>query len=184
MELVAQNTCLECSKHQDTCCFHVNVPLTLEDIQKIESKGFKKKEFIILGEYDKEDFLGEEKWWEDSIISSRGKFFRINVAHDSKGKCFFLREKEGCILGKDRPAVCHIFPFWVEEKSGKVGFEPPANKFCHMEKKEIPVKLALKCMDETEESIKYYFNSMREDCLKNKTEHYKILKELFPESFD
>lgn len=160
------------------------MPLTIKDIKKIERHGFKKKEFIIMGEYDRIDFEDQERWWKESIISTKRKFFRVNVAHDANGKCFFLKKKEGCMLGKDRPTICHIFPFWVEEKTGKVTYEPPDNDFCCMEKQRIPANLAVKLMGETEESIKHYFYAIKEDCLKNKEKHYLILRKLFPERFD
>lgn len=178
---ITQETCLNCSKTQKTCCYgYPSIPFTLSEIEKIEQKGFKKKDFIIAGDYTDENLEPHEKWWKESMVKSGKRLLKTNVHVDAVGKCFFLEEGKGCVLGNDRPAVCKIFPFWI--KDDQIYYEPNEG-LCPKEKNLSFIKEALSSLNETEESIKGYYEEIKEDCINNKKEHEKILRELYPYEF-
>ena len=70
----------QCTK----CCVKTEMPLTKDDINRIENLGFEKKRFI---EH------------ETSIPRLRNK----------SGKCIFLR-KWGCLIYENRPYGCRLYP--------------------------------------------------------------------------
>lgn len=172
--------CLECRGSQRNCCQDNLVPLTIEDIDRIVSLGFKTHQFIVAGEYAAEDLEGQEDWWVDSMIRIGDKFYKINTRNDADGDCFFLKDGQGCILGGDRPTVCKIFPFWVYD--GEIGFEKGEEDFCFFGGQGI--KLGLMNIQETETSIRAYFEKIREDCLQNKRRHEEILRNALERVFD
>ncbi|MCS7364313.1 MAG: YkgJ family cysteine cluster protein [archaeon GB-1867-035] len=82
--------CIKCGK----CCRETEMPLTLKDLRRIASLGYKVTEFAI--------FDGE-KW----------KLKNIN------GHCFFLDEKTNlCKIYPHRPEGCRIYPIIYIENEG------------------------------------------------------------------
>lgn len=177
------NVCLECRNHQENCCFSdsLRLPFTMKDIKTAESMGFKRDEFLIAGEYFPIRAKGEEKWWRDSMVVVNGKSFKINVKKTKDGKCIFLKDGVGCVLGKNRPAVCKIYPFWVNSK-GKINWEPGEKEYCYMGKKGFLLKKAIETIKENPTTIKKYFNEIKKDCIVNKEKHKKISLDLVKKS--
>lgn len=176
---LTRHSCLECSKKQATCC-SLGVPLTIEDIERITSLGYKFEEFAEPGEWEKDEVEGNEDWWEQSMVDIDGTLYRIHIKEaENQGdgeRCFFLHDGEGCVLGKDRPFQCQVYPFWVED--GKVVYDDPEDRFCPLNKKILPLKEATELLNETEESIKANFEKIKEDCIKNKEKHKELILKL------
>ncbi len=76
------------------CCYETEMPLTEEDIERIERLGFKRKEFVVEV---------------DGIPRLR------NVG----GKCFFLDEFNRCRIYENRPIGCRIYPVVLDLESGR-----------------------------------------------------------------
>ncbi len=175
-ETITFQICLEHYKAiKDSCCNGANVPLTVKCLENITSLGHKLEDFAVAGEYDEEDVSGTEGWWADSMVKQGEKLYKINVQRTPNGDCIFLRKEKGCVLGENRPAVCKIYPFWVNEK-GEIDYEDEEEKrYCFLGKRGYSVPRAMEAMGETEESIRSYFELMRKDYVKNKRKHTKIL---------
>ncbi len=77
--------CAENGVYCGKCCFETEMPLTEEDLRRIESLGYRKEEFSI-------SFAG--------IVRLR------NV----NGKCYFLDEKNRCRIYEHRPEGCRLYP--------------------------------------------------------------------------
>lgn len=169
------NQCLECKDHQKNCCSDApRVPLTIKDIKAIESMGFNRNEFLIAGEYLPGKMWGEEGWWRDGMVVIRRKSFKINTKKTKNGKCIFLKDGVGCILGKNRPFVCKIYPFWVDDK-GKIGWEPGEKEYCYMGKNGLSLEETIRAIKETPMTIRKYFNEIKKDCMDTKEKHRRIL---------
>ena len=116
-EEYTNHICVKCSHMQETCCADSpRVPFTANDLERLISLGHKVEEFAVAGEYTEEDFRGEEDWWEKSMIDIGGKFYKVNVRKKEDGSCHFLDKEKGCVLGSNRPAVCKIYPYWMNDK--------------------------------------------------------------------
>ncbi len=76
------------------CCYETEMPLTEEDIERIERLGFKREEFVVEV---------------DGIPQLR------NVG----GKCFFLDESNRCRIYENRPIGCRIYPIVLDLESGR-----------------------------------------------------------------
>lgn len=150
------------------------MPLTLEDIDTITSLGFNFFDFAIAGEYDVEDFINEETWWKNSIITIDNKHYKINTRNDEKGNCIFLKDGLGCILGKNRPAVCKIYPFWVNDKE-EIVYEQGEEELCYLGRGKRTVLESAKLVGEDEKSLKSYFEKIKKDCIENKDAHRELL---------
>ncbi len=171
------NICKTCLKNKKGCCADSpRVPFTVRDIKNIIAKGFNLYDFAISSEYkiDKND----EDWWGKSFIKIKDKFYKLNV-RKINGKCFFLKDGEGCVLGDNRPLVCKIFPFWIRNDEIVYESKNARDNFgCMINEDNFSVANGLKLINETEKDIKKYFAGIKKDCLRNKNEHKKIVREL------
>jgi Fe-S-cluster containining protein len=77
------------------CCHNTEMPLTEEDIKRIESLG-----------YDRRDFT----------VKIDGIYRLRNV----NGKCFFLDEDNRCKIYEYRPLGCRIYPIVLDLERGAV----------------------------------------------------------------
>ncbi|HID15862.1 MAG TPA: YkgJ family cysteine cluster protein [Candidatus Atribacteria bacterium] len=103
--------CIKCGK----CCRETEMPLTLKDLKRISSLGYKVTEFAI--------FNGE-KW----------KLKNIN------GHCYFLDEKLNlCKIYPYRPEGCKIYPVIYIENEG-VGVDDECPMAHTLTKREIKKK--------------------------------------------
>ncbi|MCC6034902.1 MAG: YkgJ family cysteine cluster protein [Desulfurococcaceae archaeon] len=81
--------CKKCAK----CCFNTEMILTLSDITRLESKGYR-------GFYEK-----------------RSGFYRlINI----NGRCVFLSPSNLCLIYEDRPLGCRAYPLIYDEARGVI----------------------------------------------------------------
>ncbi len=76
------------------CCYDTEMPLTEEDIERIEKLGFKREEFVV--EVD-----------------------GIPRLRNVEGKCFFLDESNRCRIYENRPIGCRIYPVVLDLESGR-----------------------------------------------------------------
>ncbi len=176
-ELVSFKICLECSKKQRNCCQDNRVPLTLEDINNITSLGFNFFDFAIAGEYKVEIFINEETWWKNSMITIDNKHYKINTKNDEKGNCVFLNSGLGCTLGKNRPSVCKIYPFWVNDKE-EIIYEKGEDELCYFGRKKKTILESAKLVGEDEKSLKSYFEKIKNDCIENKEKHQELISKI------
>ncbi|VVB77738.1 Uncharacterised protein [uncultured archaeon] len=168
--------CLECSKFQTTCCNCAPlVPFTIKDINKIKKLGYKERDFITVNSYPKSFIDGNEKWWKESFVKVKNKNYKLNVKKLKKD-CFFLSPGKGCKLGKSRPFVCKIYPFWI--KNNKIVYESGEKKECNIGLKNVPIKKAMKLLDENPKKIRKYYSEIKKDCIKNKEKYRKIVLKL------
>lgn len=175
---VTFSTCLECKKIQKNCCNDSpRVPLLIEDIERILDLGFELKDFAIAGEYQKKNLLNDEKWWQESLIKEKGRLYKINTKKTKDGSCFFLRDDIGCLLGKKRPAICKIYPFWINEK-GELMYESGEKEYCYMGKLNKSLKEALALIQEDESKIQAYFTKIKQDYAEKKAQHTEIILKL------
>ena len=77
------------------CCHNTEMPLTEEDIKRIESLG-----------YDRRDFT----------VKIDGIYRLRNV----NGRCFFLDEDNRCKIYEYRPLGCRIYPIVLDLERGAV----------------------------------------------------------------
>lgn len=162
--------CFECMAQGVTCCSRPpRVPLTIEDIERIESvTKMPVMDFAAAAQYPASHTEGDEPWWIDALAVIEGIRYRANVRTDARGKCFFLMDGKGCTLGDKRPYVCRIYPFWVE--NDVVVYES-GDPECSAEKHGISVKDAIHIFGETEASIRWFFDRIKEDAEKQKGVH-------------
>ncbi|MDP2749869.1 MAG: hypothetical protein Q8O89_03495 [Nanoarchaeota archaeon] len=170
-ETITRNYCMDCSKKQDSCCCarEFYYPLTIDEIKKAVAKGFKMEDFATV-----EDVSGalnnESEWYKKGAVDVNGKEYFI-VTKQKGDYCCFLENEKGCILGNDRPAVCKMFPLWVDDDEN-LTYEID---FCHivkdskLDKSKKDLKKLLKAVNETEENLREYKKSLCEDFTKNKT---------------
>jgi Fe-S-cluster containining protein len=161
--------CLQCIEKQRSCCEDVRVPLLIEDIDRILAKGHKLEDFAIAGEYPPEDRVG---WWAENMIEIDGKLFKPNIK-EIDGKCVF--QQNGCIIGKDRPLICRMYPFWAE--TNEVLYEADEEKSCYFGKCGSDIEQGLRHTGETKESILDYMARTKADCKRVK-EHERIIIKL------
>jgi Fe-S-cluster containining protein len=167
--------CINCSKLQNTCCtFHEHyIPLTIDDIKKIESKGFNINDFLTLVAFDEEQL--EDDWWKELMIKIDDTYFMTCLkSNNSDLVCMMLENNKGCVLKEDRPLICKIYPFWIDDNN-KIIFQ---DDFCHIKKGKYDIENALKIMNETKDNIHKYIDLIKKDYKKNKKEHKIIIKKL------
>lgn len=168
-----------CIKHynliKDSCCNEANVPLTIKCMQQIINSGYKLEDFVVAGEYCEEDIEGTERWWRDSMLKKGNKFYKQNIQRKPNKDCIFLKEGKGCILGKKRPLICKIYPFWIS-KNGRIIYEPGEKEYCLLGIRDYSVPEAMRAIGENGKKIKSYFNLIKKDCIKNKKEHAEIIR--------
>ena len=168
--------CLHCSGFQTTCCNCAPyVPFTIKDIERIKKLGFREKDFVVPNNYSKRDIVGNERWWKNSFIKVKNKNYKLNVKK-MKNDCFFLNPGKGCRLGKSRPFVCRIYPFWM--KNNKIVYEPGEKKECYLGMENTPVNVSMKILGENPKKVRKYFSEIKNDCIKNKEKHRKIVLRL------
>jgi len=167
--------CLGCKKIQDNCC-RLTVQLTFKDIQRIKGLGYKLEDYAVLKEYKTSEIEDYDDWWKKSLIEIDEKFYKIVVKKDKLGDCYFLKDGEGCVLGKNRPNVCKIFPFWIN-KNGEVVYEE-GELFCPLEKDFISVKESLTALKENEETIRGYYEAMKKENLADQEKLIELAKKL------
>jgi uncharacterized protein len=88
-----------CLHHQCVdCCIETEMPLTANDLKRIEKLGFKKIDFTI-------EVEGETR------LRNRGK------------ACFFLKDG-ACSIYESRPEGCRIYPLVYDVDSHKFVYDP------------------------------------------------------------
>lgn len=87
-----------------------------------------------------------------------------------------MEDGKGCTLDARRPSICRIYPFWVDDKENVI-YEPGEAE-CFMEKKKISKEDALKLIGETESGIRSHFKKIKSDCVENKEQHEKLIRQL------
>lgn len=172
-------TCIRCSRVQKTCCSdRPRVPFTIDDLDRIQALGHRLEDFAIAGEYKGNDVLPEEEeWWRDSMVEVDEKLYKLNAKLQDSGACHFLVEGKGCSLGDDRPSVCKIYPFWINEQD-QLYIEQCGWNCLICEEHENKVSPILRSVNEIESSIREHFQAIKEDCEKNKEQHANLVAEL------
>jgi len=167
---ISRNICCECGAKRVNCCCNEDyyLAVTINDIRKIISHGFKIKDCIEAAGFEEKE-LEDEQWWKDAMIKIKNKLYRISLIEKKDGKCIFLKNRKGCILGDDRPALCKLFPFWI--KRNKIIYY---DDFCEIVQQKIPLREALDIIGETKEKIREYYAEVKEDFLKNHGLHEKL----------
>lgn len=95
------------------CCYDTEMPLTGDDIKRLEAKGHDRAAFVT--------------WSEDGAA-------QLNTVAPLEGQterpCFFLKENKCSVYG-DRPAGCRIYPFVLNERAKVMRDEdcPHRNEF-------------------------------------------------------
>jgi Fe-S-cluster containining protein len=167
------NVCLECSKKCAGCCaIASSVPLTIKDIRRIEKLGYKKRLFLSVKKYSKKEIIGPEKWWTNSFIDLDGNKYKLRLKIKGN-RCIFLKDRKGCVLGNKRPFFCRIYPFWVEDNN--IVLEKGDGVYCGVNKKGLTLQHKMRIMNENPVKIKKYFSEIKNDCIKNKNKHEKII---------
>ncbi len=95
-ELISGATCLR--RGCVLCCIETEMPLTDEDLKRIEKLGFKRADFA---------------------VNVEGETRLRNVSK----RCFFL-ENEKCTIYENRPEGCRIYPLVYDADSYKFIFDP------------------------------------------------------------
>ncbi|MFA5855839.1 MAG: YkgJ family cysteine cluster protein [Candidatus Pacearchaeota archaeon] len=163
----APNICLECVKKDSGCCSsYPFIPLTIKDIERIKKLGYKLEDFVLVQKYRKNMIDTSEKWWADGFVNHDKKKYKLTVKKKKDNSCVFLKQGKGCTLGKNRPFVCKIYPFWVDSK-GKVIYERDEEKDCLLGKRNVPIKHAVEMIGEKRKLIKKYRKEIRKDCIEN-----------------
>ncbi len=86
--------CIIDGKFCGRCCYQTEMPLTEEDIERIEKLGFKREDFA---------------------VKVDGVYRLRNV----NGKCYFLDDSNRCKIYEHRPIGCRIYPVIFDIESGK-----------------------------------------------------------------
>ena len=119
-------SCLRCGK----CCERAeddnSVYILPEEIEKIESEGFLREEFILPL---LPDFYETNEMFQNSAFiallqslsdqtdeDGRIHTFGWMLQRNKDGSCIFLdRESKKCMVYDVRPALCHTYPFFMDE---------------------------------------------------------------------
>ncbi|MFZ5955530.1 MAG: YkgJ family cysteine cluster protein [Nanoarchaeota archaeon] len=173
-----QDICLECRESRGKCCCQDDtiIPLGINDVNNILSNGYAMNDFLRVVEYRPEEFLSQEDWWQQSFYEKDGKFFRLAIKLKNE-ICTFLEDGKGCLLGKNRPDMCKIYPFSIDPNN-QIIFEPQAKKYCFIGQNIDEVAEGLNNIRETPERIRQYYDSIRTDCINNKFEYFRIINQL------
>ncbi len=87
------NSSVRCPFHDCyNCCLETQMLLTQEDLNRIESLGYSRKEFCL-------DPKETDGFWQLRNI---------------KGRCFFLTQDGKCSIYESRPAGCKVYPLVFE----------------------------------------------------------------------
>ncbi len=167
--------CRTCTENSENCCVGSYVPLTIRDIMAIEELGYDLEYVLQVSEYFPEYMRGDEEWWRDSTIAIDGRLYRMTTRKDVRGKCVFLKEGEGCLLGTRRPAVCKIYPFWVDNRNVIV-FESGEEDCCPIAAGAHTVEEGIRMIDESPGSIREYYYTIKQDCLEQVERHRELVE--------
>ncbi|MDQ1279353.1 MAG: hypothetical protein QG670_615 [Thermoproteota archaeon] len=171
--------CSKCvSIGEVTCCgCKPWIPLTIEDIKRI-SKILKcdPEKFAVAEERTKEETLYFDEWRLENLPKIDERYY-MTCMRKNGNSCIFLKKdfNNGCTLGSNRAFICKLYPFWVNSKNELV-YE--ADDFCYFVKDGVPTQKALQILGESEESIRNYFQHIRQDCIENTTPHKKMIDTL------
>lgn len=171
-KLLTRQLCKKCSQNQESCCTYY-VPLTIKDVGKIIKLGFDLKESTEISQYAEDELLGEEDWWIKNLILVDNNPCRLTTRLTKENKCFFLKDGQGCVLGKNRPTECKLFPFWFEKN--KLVYQ---DNSCYLVKNGVPENEILKIIGENKKSVKKHFLAIKNDFVKNKKIHQRIIQKL------
>lgn len=90
-----------CASHAcSACCHDTEMPLTTEDVQRLERLGHRREDFLVYGE--------------DGVATLK-TVDPMEGATQPGRPCFFLREGQCSVYG-DRPAGCRIYPLVMNER--------------------------------------------------------------------
>jgi Fe-S-cluster containining protein len=168
----SRSLCQKCAQKQENCCSYY-VPLTISDINKITAQGYKLNQFLRISRYSKTDLKNEENWWQNAMPKIGNYRCCLVIKLKKNGHCFFLKEGEGCLLGKNRPDECKIYPFWWE--NGRLVYQ---DNSCYLIIKRMTKTEILKIMGETAQNIKKVFLAFKKAFIKNKRKHQQIMLKL------
>jgi len=171
--LFTSHICVQCSACQQDCCTGTRVPLTQADIDRILHLGYRLEEVAQAYPYPAAALRDNEPWWQESMVPLMGQHYRITTRKTPGGRCVFLEPGKGCRLGAERPAVCKIFPFWVDAQ-GRVTYEP-GEQNCYMEKLNLSVEQAMPLVSEDEHTVRGHFRLLQEGCQHNRGARYREL---------
>jgi len=87
--------CIIDGKFCGKCCYNTEMPLTMEDIARIESLGYSRNDFAI----------------------KIGSIYRLR---NVEGKCYFLSEDNRCKIYENRPLGCRIYPVVFDLERGVI----------------------------------------------------------------
>jgi hypothetical protein len=164
--------CKKCASYRKTCCYHSRITLTISEIKKWMSKGYKTEELLVARKYKKEGDWDPE-WNKNMAIKIGKNKYELCLKRKDNGACPFLGEK-GCTIKPNSFLCCKVFPFWSTEN--KIEYDKDKDLDCPLIK--IPEKETLKLFGETEESIRKYMSEMKQDAKTNKEKRTEILKYL------
>lgn len=164
--------CQECAQKQENCC-HYYVPLTINDIRRIIKLGYQLKKFVKIARYSKAELINEEEWYRRSMPHLNYYACRLTTKTKKNGKCFFLKSGLGCVLGAARPLECKIYPFWFEKN--QLVYQ---DNSCYLIKKGLNTEKILKIMGEKKSSVGRHFLTIKNDFIKNKKIHQRLINQL------
>jgi Fe-S-cluster containining protein len=171
---VCFNICRECIKHQPSCCRGNSVPLTVADVERISALGHDPMSFVLAGEYGREFVEGFEAWWVESFVSRGAYLYKLNTRTREDGHCVFLIDGKGCTLGEDRPFICRMYPFWVDD-AGAVVYEPEELDSCFIAKKRYSVEEGMQLVGESRAAVHKYFTALKNDCTVEREAHERLV---------
>ncbi len=179
---INHDLCLQCSQYRQTCCNFTDhyIPLLIEDMQKILALGYKVQDFMVASEFEEDDLSEEEDWWKQSLVKIADKYYQISILSKGEAGCLFLKNGQGCTLGKQRPAICRLYPFWFD-KNKQLKYQ---DDFCEAYKQKISFEDCMKIMGEKEEDIKEYYAKIRTDFIQKKPKYEQLTKLLLDKKYD
>lgn len=170
--------CLKCiEKKKKWCCSVYPVPLALKDIKKIESAWYNLIDFISISCFTYDEISDYLWWWKKWLIKIKDKYYKLSMKKKNNWDCIFLNEWKWCVLDKNRPFICKLYPFWIWAW-WKVIFDEDEKELCEAYIQCKNINETLSWLWETNDSVKYYFKELKEDCLKNKKEYKDIFDKI------
>jgi len=120
--------CLECAKENNTCCEgNCTRFVTLHDLLRLEKLGYKFDE--IASFETMQDWEIEHR--KDKLHCSYydlGVNNKLLMLKKGKNRCLFLDSENLCKIHSAVIVFCKIFPFWLEDKTGKIIFDPAVDQ--------------------------------------------------------
>jgi len=165
--------CLDCAaRNRGTCCELKEhyLPLTIDDINRILSLGYKLEDFAAVLFLSGEDLKGEEEWWIKRMVVKDGKHL-VLVMKTSNHGCVMLKKGIGCSIGEHRGTMCRLFPFWMDSH-GKITY---LDDFCELSKTKL-TKGSFKKIGETQEKVSELYKALRDDTIKNMAKHRELIE--------